>query len=60
MLFSICHFILLILEPREYVYIKKVIISDELWVYGCDLETLAQSSQWKSSGSPHLKKVGQI
>ena len=38
----------------------KVITGGEWWVYGCDLETKTQSSQWKSTpGFPHLKKVWQ-
>ena len=27
--------------------LKKVIIADESWVYGYDIETKAQTSQWK-------------
>ena len=27
--------------------LKKVITADESWVYGYDIETKAQSSQWK-------------
>ena len=40
-------------------FLKKTITRDELWVYVYDLETKAQLSQWKSSGSPRLKKVRQ-
>ena len=40
-------------------FLKKVITGDESWVCGYDPETKAQSSQWKSSGSPRLKKVRQ-
>ena len=32
---------------------------DEWWVYVCDPKTKAQLSQWKSPGSPRLKKVQQ-
>ena len=28
--------------------LKKFITGDESWVYGCDIETKAQSSQWKA------------
>ena len=35
----------------------KVITEDESWVYSCDPEMKAQSSPWKSPGSPHLKKA---
>ena len=31
---------------------KKVITGDELWVYGYDIETKAQSSQWKLADDP--------
>ena len=44
---------------NESDFLKKVITRDESWVYSCDLETKAQSSQWKSPDSPHLKKVRQ-
>ena len=40
-------------------YFLKVIAEDEACVYGYDLETKAQSSQWKSPGSPCSKKVRQ-
>ena len=46
-------------------FLKKVITGDESWVYSYDLEMniltrlVYQSSQWKSSGSPHPKKVWQ-
>ena len=38
-------------------FLKKVITRDESWVYGSDLETKAQLSQWKSPGSPCPKKA---
>lgn len=40
-------------------FLKKVITGDESCVYGYDPKTQAQSSQWKSPDSPHLKKVQQ-
>ena len=42
---------------NEPDFLKKVITADESWVYGYDLETKAQSSQWESPGSPWPKKV---
>jgi hypothetical protein len=36
---------------------KKVITTDESWVYGYDPEAKAQSSQWKLPKSQRLKKV---
>ena len=33
----------------------KNIITDETWVYGYDVETKMQSSQWKGKGSPRPK-----
>ena len=40
-------------------FLKKVITRDESWVYSYDLERKAQSSQWKSPGSPNQKKAWQ-
>ena len=39
---------------------KRIIIGDETWFYGYDLETKSQSSQWRHSGSPRLKKARQV
>ena len=42
---------------------NRIITGDESWVYGYDPETKAQSSQWKSPGSPRTKnwdKVGRM
>ena len=36
---------------------KKVITGDESWVYGYDIKTKAQSSQWKHTESPRPKKA---
>ena len=44
---------------NEPDFLKNVTTRDESWVYGCDLEMKVQSSQWESTGSPHLKKVWQ-
>ena len=40
--------------------LKKVITGDESWVYGYDVETKAQSSQWKHNESPRPKKARQV
>jgi len=37
-------------------FISSIITGDETWVYGYDLETKQQLSQWKLSNSPRLKK----
>ena len=39
--------------------LNRAITGDESWVYGYDPETKAQSSQWKSPGSPRPKKARQ-
>ena len=39
--------------------LKKVINGDDSSIYNYDLETKAQLSQWKSPGSPCLKKAWQ-
>ena len=46
-------------STNEPDFLKKVITRDELWVYGCDPVTKAQSSQWKLHGSPRPKKAQQ-
>jgi hypothetical protein len=33
-------------------FLKNIITGDETWVYGCDVETKAQSSQCVTEGSP--------
>lgn len=38
-------------------YIKTIITGDETWVYGYDIETKAQSSQWIGKMSPRPKKA---
>ena len=40
--------------------LKKVITGDEPCVYGYDVETKAQSSQWKHTESPRPKKARQV
>ena len=40
--------------------LKRVITGDETWVYSYDIETKAESSQWKFSEEPRAKKARQI
>lgn len=40
--------------------LKRVITGDETWVYGYDVETKAQSSQWKLPEEPRPKKARQV
>ena len=40
--------------------LKRIITGDETWVYGYDVETKSQSSQWRHSGSPRPKKARQV
>ena len=37
-------------------FLKNVITGDETWVYGYDVETKVQSSQWMGKLSPRPKK----
>jgi len=37
-------------------FLKNIITGDETWVYGYDVETKVQSSQWVSKMSPRPKK----
>jgi len=37
-------------------FLKNVITGDETWVYGYDVETKVQSSQWVGKSSPRPKK----
>jgi len=40
-------------------FLKNVITGDETWVYGYDVETKVQSSQWVGKSSPRPKKACQ-
>ena len=40
--------------------LNKVITGYELWVYGYDIQTKAQSSQWKLPKAPRPKKARQV
>jgi len=37
-------------------FLKNIITGDETWVYGYDVETKMQLSQWMGKGSPRPKK----
>jgi hypothetical protein len=41
-------------------FLKNIITGDETWVYGYDVETKVQSSQWVSKTSPRPKKACQV
>ena len=41
----------------EENFLKTIVTGDEIWVYGYDIETKAQSSQWVGQGSPRPKKA---
>jgi len=38
-------------------FLKKIVTGDETWVYGYELETKMQSSQWMGKGSPQPNKA---
>jgi len=38
-------------------FLKTIVTGDEIWVYGYDIETKVQSSQWVGQGSPRPKKA---
>jgi len=40
-------------------FLKNVVTGDETWVYGYDVETKVQSSQWMGKSSPRPKKAHQ-
>ncbi|UYV76739.1 hypothetical protein LAZ67_14001920 [Cordylochernes scorpioides] len=42
------------------ILLQRVITGDEAWVYGYDVETKAQSSQWKLPHEPRPKKARQV
>ena len=41
-------------------FLSRIIAGDELWVYGYDIETKVQSSQWVGQTSPRPKKARQV
>ena len=38
-------------------FLKNIMTGDEMWVYGYDVETKMQSSQWTGKGSPRPRKA---
>jgi [histone H3]-lysine36 N-dimethyltransferase SETMAR len=51
---------LLEMASSDENFLKSIITGDESWVYGYDVETKVQSSQWKSKISPRPKKARQV
>ena len=47
-------------SENDKEFLSKIITGDESWVYGYDVETKVQSSQWTSKTSPRPKKARQI
>ena len=43
----------------DETFMQRIITGDESWVYGYDIETKVQSSQWIGKGSPRPKKARQ-
>jgi hypothetical protein len=43
---------------KDSDFLRKVIIRDESWVYGCDPETNAHSSHWKLQSFSIQRKHG--
>jgi hypothetical protein len=41
-------------------FLKRIITGDETWVYGYDVQTKMQSSQWVGKTSPRPKKAQQV
>ena len=47
-------------SENDEEFLSKIITGDESWVYGYDVETKIQSSQWTSKTSPRPKKACQV
>ena len=47
-------------SENDQEFLSKIITGDELWVYGYDVETKVQSSQWTSKTSPRPKKLAKF
>ena len=47
-------------SENDKEFLSKMITGDESWVYGYDVETKVQSSQWTSKTSPRPKKARQV
>lgn len=45
---------------EEEDFMETVVTGDETWVFGYDVETKVQSSQWTGKGSPRPKKARQV
>jgi hypothetical protein len=41
-------------------FLKRIIIDNETWIYGYDVETKMQSSQWVGKNLPTLKKARRV
>lgn len=51
----------LIDRANDYdMFMRQIITGDETWVYGYDVETKVQSSQWIGTFSPRPKKAHQV
>ena len=51
---------LLVRSCEEVQFLKNIMTGDESWVYGYDLETKQQLSQWKGSSSLRPKRGSQV
>ena len=47
-------------SENDKEFLSKIITGDESRVYGCDMETKVQSSQWMSKTFPRPKKACQV
>ena len=47
-------------SENDEEFLSKIITGDESWVYGYDVETKVQPSQWTSKTSPRPKKARQV
>jgi hypothetical protein len=47
-------------QSNDDNFLKNIITGDETWVYGYEVETKVQSSQWVSKTSPRPKKAHQM
>ncbi|KZC08958.1 hypothetical protein WN55_11421, partial [Dufourea novaeangliae] len=56
---AVCQELLEMANDNEN-FLKSIITGDETWVYGYDVETKTQSSQWTSKFSPRPKKARQV
>jgi hypothetical protein len=41
-------------------FLTNIVTGDETWIYGCDVQTKAKSSQWVSKTSPTPNKARQV